>query len=404
MLPFTGTPRRRPRTPVRGALLLVACLTLAGCGLLGSDGQEVELVAGGGDQTGPTGAAADARLEAGGLVDMAAAADGTVRVLAETATGPVLWTVSPEGQLRRTPVAGLEGSPTQMAVDPGGTVHLVTGQPGVWRVDPRGTATQVVGDGRLGWAPDGTPAGGAALGLVGAVAAGPRDELYFTEQTSDPGTATVVRVVQPDGTLRTVAGTRRVPADERARERAIAAGFKPEPGTPAAEVLLFDTTQRALAVAGDGTLYVTTRGGVLAVRDGAVSPVLAPRAPDRDMVASEPFQREAQAGEVSLDLAGPQRPDLAVDPGGSLYLAQQELEDDVPEGFRWTGELGGAEALARSLFDGTVRYRVRRVTPGGEVSTAAWAAGEVAAPGDRLYLAALAGDGRAVVVSLRPPR
>ena len=81
---------------------------------------------------------------------------------------------------------------------------------------------------------------------------------------------------------------------------------------------------------------------------------------------------------------------------------QQELEDDVPEGFRWSGELGGAEALARSLFDGTVRSRVRRITPGGEVSTAAWAASEVAAAGDRLYLAALAGDGRALVVSLRP--
>jgi hypothetical protein len=45
---------------------------------------------------------------------------------------------------------------------------------------------------------------------------------------------------------------------------------------------------------------------------------------------------------------------------------------------------------------------VRRITPGGEVSTAAWAASEVAAAGDRLYLAALGGDGRALVVSLRP--
>jgi hypothetical protein len=38
------------------------------------------------------------------------------------------------------------------------------------------------------------------------------------------------------------------------------------------------------------------------------------------------------------------------------------------------------------------------------VSTAAWAAGEVAAAGDRLYLAALAGDGRVLVVSVSPPR
>jgi hypothetical protein len=403
--PSTGTPRRpAPRARALAALLLVGCLALGGCGLLGSGGQEVELVAGGGDQTGPTGSAADARLEATSLVDMAAAADGTVRVLAATAAGPVLWTVSPQGALRRTPVTGLHGSPTQMAVDAGGAVHVVTGQPGVWRVDEGGAAGRVVGDGRLGWSPDGAPAGGAALGLVGAVAAGPRGELYFAEQTSDPGTATVVRVVQPDGTLRTVAGSRRVPADRRERERAIAAGFRPAPGTPATEVLLSDTTQRALAVAGDGTLYLTTRGGVLAVRDGKVSPVLAPHAPDMDTVASEPFEREAQAAEVGLDLAGPQRPDLAVDPQGKLYLAQQALEDQVPEAFRWTGELGDAEATARSLVEGTVGYRVRRVTPGGEISTAAWGAGEVAAAGDRLYLAARAGDGRALVVSLRPPR
>lgn len=398
--PSTGTRRRRSAL---AALLLVGCLGLGGCTLFGPDGQEVDLVAGGGGQTAAGGSAADAKLEATGLVDMAAAADGTVRVLATTAAGPVLWTVSPDGALRRTPLAGLEGSPTQMAVDAGGAVLVVTGQPGVWRVDERGTASQVVGDGRRGWSPDGTPAGAAALGLVGAVAAGRGGELYFAEQTSDPGSATVVRVVQPDGTLRTVAGTRRVPADGRERQRAIAAGFKPAAGTPATDVLLFDATQRALAVAGDGTLYLTTRGGVLAVRDGKVSPVLAPEPPGGDTVAAKPFEREAQAADVGVDLAGPQRPDLAVDPDGNLYLAQQALEDEVPEAFRWTGDLGDAEATARSLVEGTVRYRVRRVTPGGEVSTAAWGAGEVAAAGDRLYLAARADDGRALVVSLRPP-
>jgi hypothetical protein len=373
-------------------VLLLACLALAGCGLLGSDGQEVGLVAGG-----------DARLRARSLVDMAAAADGTVRVLADTAAGPELWTVSPRGELRRTPVEGLDGTPTQMAVDARGLVYLATGGHGVWRA-AGGAATRVVGDGRLGWSPDGTAAARAALGLVDAVAVGTGGELYFSERTGGPGMPTLIRTVAPDGTLRTVAGTRRVPAGERERQRAIAEGFNPPPGSPATGMLLFDATQRALAVGGDGTLYLTTRGGVLAVRGGTVAPVLAPREPGDDTVAGKPFEREAPAGEVGVDLAGPQRPDLAVDPAGNLYLAQQELEDNVPQGFRWTGELGDAGSLARSLFDGTVRYRVRRITPGGEVGTAAWAAGEVAAAGDRLYLAALAGDGRALVVSVSPPR
>jgi hypothetical protein len=133
-------------------------------------------------------------------------------------------------------------------------------------------------------------------------------------------------------------------------------------------------------VGGDGTLYPTTRGGILAVRGGTVAPVLAPHELGDDTVAGKPFEREAPAGELGVDLAGPQRPDLAVDPAGDLYLAQQELEDDVPEGFRWTGELGAAGSLARSLFDGTVRSRVRRITTDGEVGTAAWAAGEVPRP------------------------
>jgi hypothetical protein len=383
--------------------LLLACLTLAGCGVFGEGGQEVGLVAGGGDQATAAGRAADARLEARSLVDMAAAADGTVRVLAGTAGGPQLWTVSPQGELRRTPVRGLDGPPTQMAVDARGVVYLATGGHGVWQA-AGGAATRVVGDGRLGWSPDGTAAARAALGLVDAVAVGTRGELVFSERTRGPGMVTLIRTVAPDGTVRTVAGTRRVPAGERERQRAIAQGFDPPPGTPATGVLLFDSTQRALAVGGDGTLYLTTRGGILAVRDGTVTPVLAPHEPADDAVAGKPFEREAPAGDVGVDLAGPQRPDLAVDPAGNLYLAQQELEEDVPEGFRWTGELGAAGSLARSLFDGTVRYRVRRVAPGGEVSTAAWAAGEVAAAGDRLYLAALAGDGRALVVSVRPPR
>jgi hypothetical protein len=373
-------------------LLLLACLPLAGCGLFGPDGQEVGLVAGG-----------DARLRARGLVDLAAAADGTVRVLAEVAGGPELWTVSPRGELRRTPVEGLDGPPTQMAVDAHGTAYLATGGHGVWRA-AGGAATRVVGDGRLGWSPDGTAGAHAALGLVDAVAVGTRGELYFSERTRGPGMPTLIRTVAPDGTLRTVAGTRRVPAGERERQRAIAEGFDPPAGAPATGVLLFDATQRALAVGGDGTLYLTTRGGILAVRGGRIAPVLAPRDPGDDTVAGRPFEREARAGEVGVDLAGPQRPDLTVDPAGNLYLAQQALEDDVPEGFRWTGELGEAGSLARSLFDGTVRYRVRRVTPGGEVATAAWAAGEVAAGGDRVYLAALAGDGRALVVSVVPPR
>jgi hypothetical protein len=388
-------------------LVLPICLAGGGCGLLGERGQQVQLVAGGGDGAGGDGRAAESRLEARFLADMVVGADGTVRLLGVPAsTDASLWTVSPEGHLRQQAVTGLDGRPTQMAVDQRGTVYVATGWRGVWRLeggqDGSWSARRIVGDGRRGFSPDGTPAAQAALGLVQAVAVDSQAQLIFTELTQDPGAVTLVRMVQADGRLRTLAGTRRVPAGEDQRVEAIARGFRPAPGTPATSVLLFDSVQRALAVGDDGEVYVTTRGGALAIRDGTVPARLTPAEGSGDTVA-EPFAPEGCVGDIGVDLAGPQTPDLAADPAGNLYLAGQTLKDDVPDGFRWTGDLGGARDLVETLFDGTARYRVRRVTPAGEVSTVAWHAGEVGVAGGWVYLAARAESGEVLVVRTRAP-
>jgi hypothetical protein len=79
-------------------------------------------------------------------------------------------------------------------------------------------------------------------------------------------------------------------------------------------VLLFDSVQRALAVGDDGEVYVTTRGGALAIRDGTVSAQLTPAEGSGDTVA-EPFAPEGRVGDIGVDLAGPANPGPGSRPG-----------------------------------------------------------------------------------------
>jgi hypothetical protein len=187
--------------------------------------------------TGPAaiGRAAESRLEARFLADMVVGADGTVRLPGVPASADAsLWTVSPEGHLRQQAVTGLDGRPAQMAVDQRGTVYVATGWRGVWRLeggqDGSWSARRIVGDGRRGFSPDGTPAAQAALGLVQAVAVDSQAQLIFTELTQDPGAVTLVRMVQADGRLRTLAGTRRRRPARISVSRPLRAGSGQHPG------------------------------------------------------------------------------------------------------------------------------------------------------------------------------
>jgi RHS repeat-associated protein len=157
--------------------------------------------------------------------------------------------------------------PQGVAVGPDGSVYIAdTGNAVVRRVDASGIITTVVGMPGVQCSPitapcgDGGPARQAQLHSPESVALGPDGSLYI----ADPG-ANRVRKVSPNGIISTVAGTGQPCAPSTA-----ACGD----GGPATQAQL--NQNQHLAVAPDGTLYVTD-GGSHRVRrvgtDGIISTV-----------------------------------------------------------------------------------------------------------------------------------
>ena len=105
------------------------------------------------------------------------------------------------------------------------------------RIDSRtGIITTVAGIGIQGYAGDGGPAGSARIGAPAAIRFDKAGSLYFSDSAYH-----VVRKVDSEGTITTVVGSGE-------------AGYSPD-GTPAGEARL--NQPWGLAVAGDGTIYVS---------------------------------------------------------------------------------------------------------------------------------------------------
>jgi sugar lactone lactonase YvrE len=100
-------------------------------------------------------------------------------------------------------VAARIGSPSAIRFDGLGNMYFSdSANHVVRRVDTEGTITTVIGTGEPGFSPDGASATRAKLDRPGGLAVGPGGELYVSDTGNDR-----VRVVAPDGTLRTVAGS-----------------------------------------------------------------------------------------------------------------------------------------------------------------------------------------------------
>jgi len=92
--------------------------------------------------------------------------------------------------------------PTGLALAPDGTLYVDDSfNNRIRRVSPDGVITTVAGTGTAGFSGDGGPARHARLNAPSGIALGPGGRLYIADQANN-----VVRVVDRDGTIRTVAG------------------------------------------------------------------------------------------------------------------------------------------------------------------------------------------------------
>ena len=250
------------------------------------------------------------------------------------------------------------GTAAGMAVDGAGNLFMVDGQR-VRKIDTLGRLSVVAGTADYGFAGDGGPATAARLFVPSDVALDGAGNLFIADEGNRR-----VRRVDPAGIITTVAG-----GGDAYRTTGPATGSTFYP--------------KSLAVDAAGSVYVAEIGAVRKVdRAGNQSVVLDPSTP-------------WSPSEASPGLASG-RPDyLAFDAAGTLYAgdahrivrlnAAGQLETVAGTGAAgFSGDGGPAKAAAFSnvgalRFDGAGNlfvadrgnFRVRRVTPGGIVSTVA---------------------------------
>jgi len=203
--------------------------------------------------------------------------------------------------------------PEQLAVDKNGNVYVAdTRHARVRKITPEGTITTIAGSGKLGPLGDGGPARAAGLYPSGVAVDG-KGNVYVTDNAHER-----VRRITPDGTITTVAGTGRVGADKG-------------DGGPATSATLWNP--HAVAIDGQGNLFIA---GTSNQRVRKVSP-------DGTITTIAGTGRQGFSGD-----GGPARSarlhdpyGVAVDRHGSVYIADSG------------------------------NHRVRKVSPGGRITTIA---------------------------------
>ncbi|WP_199515319.1 hypothetical protein [Nucisporomicrobium flavum] len=393
----------------RGMVAVVAAVGMlaaaGGCDPGGLTAQEVEVVAGAGENDG--GAAADAFID-GRLVDMIMGADGVLRVLTEEREALTVWSVK-DARLTRVAVPAIKADYiSQATAGPGGDLYLAmwNGNGGVWRVTADGVAVQTVGIDRETYrgdrkpAPDGAPVAGAYVRYLHGVAVASDGHLFFAEERIGPVTYQLVRTDE-NGKLRTVLGRDLAGLTERQWRSARSSTGFPD-GTPARQIALEGGLNDPLAVAPDGTLYAAPgRRSVVAVRaDGTARQVIGNIGGGLDdgvEEADEPFEDRGPAARARVNLAGggtiragASNASLVVDSTGDLYLTSVNAAfNRLPETFDWTGEVSDTQ---RELLELSKEQRrgdseVLRVRPDGSLATVAGHADAAAVDDSWIYLA-----------------
>lgn len=280
------------------------------------------------------------------------------------------------GRIRKVTPAGIistvaVGSSHGVAVDSSGNVYYTRNVPdcGVLKLTPAGTATTVAGSGTCGYSGDDGPATAAQLGwLEHGLAVDRTGNLYIVDDLR-------IRKVTPDGIIRTVAGTGRQ-------------GNSGD-GGPATSGLL--NLPEGLAVDGQGNLYIadSQNNSIRKVTPAGIITTVAGR-----LTSNFGFSGDGGPAKTA-ELAYPHG--VALDASGNLYIADtgnQRIRKVLPNGTistvagrdpgGFSGDGGPATAAQLHGPLGTVvdasgnlyiadreNQRVRKVTPGGIISTVA---------------------------------
>jgi uncharacterized protein (TIGR03437 family) len=359
--------------------------TVAGNGQSGYSGDGGPATAAGLND--PTGVEVDA---AGNLY----IADGRNSRVRKVTPAGTITTLAGNGQYRYggdggpATAAGLNG-PTGVAVDAAGNLYIADAVNNrIRKVTPSGTITTVAGNGQEGYAGDGGPATAASLWLPEGVAVDAAGNLYIADSNNSR-----IRKVTPAGTITTVAGNGQW-------------GYSGD-GGPATPAMLGDPG--GVAVDAAGNLYIADTGNsrIRKVTPGGTITTVA-------------------GGGSGLGDGGPAtgaslRPEgVAVDAAGDLYIADtrnNRIRKVTPSGtittvagnggWSYSGDggpataamLGGpggvaVDAAGNLYIADTGNSRIRKVTPGGTITTAA-------GPGQERY----SGDGGpATAASLSHPQ
>lgn len=347
--------------------VVLSALLLTGCSGGEPDGQPVEILAGGGS----------ARVD-GVLRDLDVGLDGLVRLATTDGDRAFIWTVRPGGAVEKADLAAEVTTVGQIAAGKDGSVYVSAGN-SLWKAG----GGRIVGNGETGFTADGAAATGPA-GEISGVAVDGEGRVVYTEGLAEgEGLASLVRRVEADGTVTTLAGggTARAADD-------------PPPGTKARDLALTGGHYTVLDVGDDGTVYVNGKESVLAVApDGTARAVVAGRDPGAVTDAERPFAAEGKAVDARTPLYGTAVPPNLSAAGGRIALTSWTAGKPPAAAFRWTGEYTEDQAaVVEDAFDPakgsstTAWPRIRLVDGQGVITTAAWAARAAAIDGSWLYL------------------
>jgi hypothetical protein len=390
--------------------VIIVLTTLAACSS-DDDGASVRLLAGGGDQADGTGADAALPFSITRLTS-----DGNGTLWGVTGSDVVVQ-VDSEGAVRSTQLQLDSGMVQEIAAAPDGTVYVLLDQAGQ---DGAEASVFEFADGELQPAigvpagpaeepgpvtPDGEPAAEAELGFVGDIAVDSEGRLLFTERVdpAGPDAGAVVRRVETDGTLSTVAGRPNPDADGQTTDDENAAVFFPD-GTAADELVLF--TETAIAAGPGDQVVVQTPQSVYTVDDGTASVVLGSSGGSMPPATEDgPFGESADALGISYRPGVPLIT-LAANADGGILAGSSAITGWDENAYGWRVEDGSdaAQAVADAAAGNEqTAHPTLYVSPDGQASVAAMFGGPATWFDDDTIAVGATGEDAQIIVLVDVP-